>query len=166
MSSISPKSDPRLYVFLRSDLESMTVGKAAAQVSHAASQLAWQFRSKTVPEPFLELYRQWEVSAVEEAAEFGKIGLNGLSNCAGFGTAIVKDGGSELFDDPDNIVLPEFVMRTWYGAIRDPSYPLKDGKRVHHLDLVTCFWIFCDPNSDPDLKDWLAQFDLYNGNHD
>ena len=141
----------KLFVFLRSDLESMTPGKAAAQVAHAASQAAFFLREN--PE-----FNKWEYSAADHMAADGGF----APDCyKGFGTTIVLDAGS-LSELPESL----WFDVTAKGRVTDPSYPLKDGKKTHLLDIDTCWWIFDDPDLNFQLERYLKGFKLYNGNHD
>lgn len=145
----------RLYVMIRSDLESMTPGKAAAQVAHAASQACWNLKGDTH-------YSSW---ANEPSNEFG-----GEDHYEGFGTTIVLDGGSFVDTlDIDNYSLYNTFKGIYplqYGVIKDPTYPLRDGKKTHLIDIVTCWWAFTNNETNPEFAEWLKQFNLYDGNHD
>lgn len=147
-----PILDYRLYVMLRSDLESMTPGKAAAQVAHAASQCAERCSA-------LASYREWLQGP--ERKDLPREFIN-------FGTTIVLDGGSFKDDGTDRV--PDDVWniapQSFCGAVSDPSYPILDGKKTHHLPLRTCYWFFVDPDSDLRIRAYLDQFKLYTGNHD
>jgi peptidyl-tRNA hydrolase len=156
----------KLYVFLRSDLESLTPGKAAAQVAHAASQCADRYKhEKTAGVKYLaEFYKEW-------------------CGDRGFGTTIVLDAGT--FDRQDilcvspnaqNVDISRFSIGDDIytdnicingSMVTDTSYPLRDGKVTHELQLHTCYWAFLDPDNmtREELK-WLKSFRLYNGNHD
>lgn len=140
----------KLYVFLRSDLESLNAGKAAAQTAHAASQAAWRYKNTFE-------YDDW---ANEPSAEFGENG-----GYVGFGTTIVLDAGSfeDSFDIFDN-VFPNGFSATKCGIVKDPTYPIKDGKKTHYIDLVTCYWALENPNNNLFFKEYAKQFNLYNGN--
>lgn len=109
--------DYKFYVFLRSDLDSMNTGKAAAQVSHAASD----FAAKCM---HTDEYKAW----CEDRT---------------FGTAIVKDGGnlknlprleefnilgSGMIHDPsypirDGKVTHLIPLDTCYWLFTDSSWP-------------------------------------------
>lgn len=158
----------KLFVFIRSDLESMTPGKAAAQVAHAASQVAYRAK-KSTDHDFIDEYDLWENSALPAG-----VSASG-SEYAGFGTTIVLDGGGlEDLDrriDPELEKLglpspdPEFfslgVLAS--GIVKDPSYPIRDGLVTHGIDIRTCFWIFDDPDSNKELRAFLDGFRLYGG---
>ena len=150
----------RLCVFLRSDLESMTPGKAAAQVAHAATQHAMRYAGELKP----------------TEATLARKSSHDFFNWADsyhFGTTIVLDGGSFEPSVPEEIAqIMNVVYAETEGASRnigrviDPSYPIRDGKVTHLLSLTTCVWIFYDPEEDPYLDSMVKRFKLYSGNHD
>ncbi len=149
----------KLYVFLRSDLESLTPGKAAAQVAHAASQHSIRSYATFTPGCTAGL-REWTDAGREPAS--GRLD----EDAEDFGTTIVLDGGTFYPDVPVEInTLLEMAEQS--GVVRDPSYPLRDGRVTHLLDLKTCAWIFFDDEKQPALSDVVkAGWRLYNGNHD
>lgn len=132
----------KLYVFLRSDLESMTPGKAAAQVAHAATQHALQDHGSS-------RFEEW-------------------AGTIDFGTTIVLDAGSfEGLDVEHNGKFRPYPSGPLARMVTDTSYPLRDGKIVHELILHTCYWMFIDPEGETETtREWLRTFKLYNGNHD
>ena len=143
----------KLYVFVRSDLESLNSGRLGAQTAHAASQCAEYHLIMPFGSYSRDSYEEW-------------------SKDYGFGTSIVLDGGS--FEcEPFNMDY-DFAGKSWsfynngveFHMIHDPTYPLKDGKVMHYLSINTCYWVFGDPELDDKLKEYLARFKLYNGNHD
>lgn len=157
--------DFRLYVWIRSDLASMTPGKACAQVAHAASQAAWLIYRSSEAENQLSthMYNVWEDSAQSDPkvaySEYTK------SCFQGFGTTIVLDGGdydtmhSLMYDTFDTIKQDICCMT---GAVVDPGYPIKDGKYTHQIEALTCVWLFADA-SDPKIKEYTKGWPLYNG---
>ena len=135
----------RLYVFLRSDLESMVPGKAAAQVSHAATLCAGEALRLDKKHLISKAYREWEKEG------------------DGFGTTIVLDGGnlgnieSELGDFEDCL----------YGQVDDPTYPIVDGTFTHLVPVTTCLWIFVDKEDQASSYGnarYLYYAPLYQGN--
>jgi Peptidyl-tRNA hydrolase PTH2 len=150
----------KLYVFLRSDLSSMTVGKACAQVAHAASQCANYNRG-------LKEYLDWEMSPYNSLINDKTLKSQiDNSDLYGFGTTIVLDGGS--FED--NLQFEDVKAGLYdkdfqsYGIVRDPTYPLRDGRVTHLLNIQTCFWIFDNPETNSVFKTFLRNYKLYNGN--
>lgn len=147
----------RLYVIIRSDMDSMTPGKAAAQVGHASTQAAILLTMNENP-----IFNAWKNEAILERVKTSRFPSHAF---AGFGTQIVLDGGSgdnlegeyyTLFDDS-----PDFPA----GMVVDPSYPIRDGSIVHHLEMLTCIWAFGDPETNPALEKAVKRYSLYNGNN-
>lgn len=140
----------KLYVFARSDLDSLTPGKLAAQVAHAASQAASQAYKHPTDSLAFIAYEEWEKSA------------------DGFGTTIVLDGES-LTD----IIYTEAVAGNLVptaldytdplltGVVHDPSYPVRDGEHVHLIPLNTCYWVFEDTERNKAFGDYVSTFNLY-----
>lgn len=134
----------KLYIFVRSDLESMNAGRLGAQCAHAASMAAELSNNIA--------YKKWAGNSC-------------------FGTTIVLDGGSFEEDECLNVDYSFdcgffFKDNLKFYMVRDTSYPLRDGKVTHLLDINTCYWHFGDPDTYEDLKKYLEKFKLYNGNHD
>lgn len=142
------------YIFMRSDLDSMTPGKVAAQAAHAASQLVHMTHDSIADVEYVFDWMQ------------GDDRIDSPSSETGFGTTIVLDGGNlmgvditDLFDYVyDNVedAMSEHVI--------DPSYPVRDGAFTHLVKITTCSWIFADPDTDPILAEKLSKFRLYSGN--
>lgn len=148
----------KLYVIVRSDLKSMTPGKAAAQVAHAASMASFMAKDRIgdqefVSDPDVAAYLDWELSPLREVG-----GGTVDPDLIGFGTTIVLDGG----DLSEVEAQPPFANGIW-GRVRDPSYPVRDGMFTHLVDLVTCHWCFCDPDGDTRIRDFLDGFRLFDG---
>jgi peptidyl-tRNA hydrolase len=134
----SAEAVPCLYIILRSDLASMTPGKAAAQAAHAANQLTSKWDHKTHGIDW------W------------------LLEGDGFGTVITLEG-----DEQDCITTAERFKGEMipHGIIEDPSYPIPDGAVVHKIPLVTCAYVFVkDKNNlkNPTME-YLQTFGLYEG---
>lgn len=134
----------------------MTVGKACAQVAHAASQCARDIGH-------MDYYQKWERESYEDDQIFD-------DSMTGFGTTIVLDGGSFKDDGTDGP--PEYIKSALnndegsYGTVLDVTYPIRDRKKTHLIPLVTCYWIFVDPEQNEAVDTWRKQFKLYEGNHD
>lgn len=155
----------RLYIWIRSDLASMTPGKAAAQVAHAASQAAFRVREMggsigEVKDYHKKLYGEWENSPLFEKSPQSRYD----NHCFyGFGTTIVLDGVDPATMDElyyshlDKAQISE-VFR---GVIVDPSYPIRDGLVTHSIEALTCIWAFLDES---DKHSFLSKYELYNGN--
>lgn len=110
----------RLYILMRTDLDSMNAGKAIAQGSHASNaftNLAKKLNRKNEIE-------NWKHQSIGQ----------------GFGTVLVLDGGS--MDNIDSIVSKAIEAGLIADIVHDKTYPLVDGEFVHHIPLDTCGFIF------------------------
>jgi len=147
----------KLFVFLRSDLASMSPGKAAAQVAHAASQAAWlnMVHEKTTP-----WYVEWANSALR------CIGVRKYpdEHYIGFGTTIVLDAGTGEQMDRTISKLLLMVNNGMCGTVVDPTYPVRDGTVTHAIDIPTCGWLLYE-GGDTDIDLILKEHKLYNGNN-
>jgi len=132
-----PAEEPRLYILMRDDLDSLNPGKMVAQGVHAGNQFsAWMHRQRGCPtEPhMLALALQW----AEEGEDFGTTITLGV----------------------DGRILPkiiEFAQKAGFPAkvTHDPTYPLKDGSALHVLPLDTCGFIFGGKEAlEPLLRHW------------
>jgi len=133
---------PYLLILMRNDMESMTPGRAAAQASHATSDFTNQMES-LLSHTQIE-YKKWKESTTQS-----------------FGTTIV------VGVDEDQMNLYTDYSRDAYccGIIKDPTYPIRDGKTTHYVKVDTCAWIFINspyPISDnPNLFSELKQLPLF-----
>ena len=132
----------RLYVFLRSDLESMVPGKAAAQVSHAATLCAGEALRMDKKNPIYKAYTEWEKEG------------------DGFGTTIVLDGGDLSYIESELAQYNDCI----YGQVDDPTYPIKDGTYTHLIPVTTCLWVFVDRDAPENIDGIVSTTDLYRGN--
>lgn len=129
----------KLYIFMRSDLESLNAGKAMAQAAHAANQF-WTNCTRT------HAMQAW-------ANEGGS-----------FGTTIVLDA-AEYSDNLNEIGL--FLDSGFdpyvdcFGVVYDPTYPIKDGKKTHLIPLNTCAYYFDFGQLRGKEKEFLNSFQLY-----
>lgn len=151
--------DPRLYVFVRSDLQSLTIGKACAQVAHAASQAAAQMNNSSSLTK--QMYQSWDNSADEYAIN-NKLHSEYQGGYRHFGTTIVLDGGdaATMYDTYNQF---GSLSAVGFGAVVDPTYPLKDGTAMHFLNIPTCIWLFGDPSTNDQLKAFLNGYKLFDG---
>jgi len=109
-------ADGVLYVLVRTDLDSMTSGRIAAQVSHATSMFHRQFLDET---------DQW----ISEGY---------------YGPVVVIDGVNEdlilaLLKDIDKL---DYVVPA--GIVVDKTYPVQDGDYTHYVEVATCAYILID----------------------
>lgn len=139
---------PVLYIIMRQDMDSMNPGKCMAQASHASNAFVHKvFKQKdTLPISALESYRDWQASTAQ-----------------GFGTAVVLGTGTLTEEDaPDghdkwlhDLVVqiqacPTLGQCTVSDTVVDPTYPIRDGRTTHFLDVVTCAYVFIH-KSDVDM---------------
>jgi hypothetical protein len=129
----------RLYVIVRTDMDSMNPGRVAAQVSHAASQVAWAAFIVPRDSEIQALYAEW-------------VGTRAADQIRGFGTTIVLDGGDNFNE------LCE--LGTHHGVVIDPTYPILDGKIVHLVNIPTCSWILARVK---DVPEQIRNLPLYKG---
>lgn len=150
----------KLYVVVRSDLESLTPGKLAAQIAHAASQHAYRMLNKDMLSK--NAFFDWC-----DMSSHSSIPRDGL-DAEHFGTTIVKDGGSfyPSLDISEIIDYTRSSFTAFYGVVRDPTYPIRDGQIVHHVNIETCFWVFANEDLDSDLCEYMKKYKLYKTNHD
>lgn len=147
----------KLYVWIRSDLASMTPGKAAAQVAHAASQAARSLFKDSA-------YIAWEEEPSLEVIQKGAPSYP-VSSYKSFGTTIVLDGGNG--DDLESLYFTQLQIpfpNGRSGLVVDPSYPLRDGQKMFFLQIPTCAWAFCEADMDTRTQSLISKYPLYNGN--
>ena len=108
-----------LYILMRTDLESLTHGKACAQAAHAANQMVHTARA-FVGDYMAEMEKQWR------------------SGTGAYGTTVVlRGGGYESVNSFQELA----KNRAFSGSVIDRSYPIKDGTFVHHAPVLTCVYI-------------------------
>lgn len=112
--------NPVLYIFMRSDLDSLNPGKGMAQACHAANM-------------------------AQELAQLGSSEMKALWKlwCADrmFGTTIVLDAPLWKINFI-KMLKPQkgFIS----GVVTDPTYPIRDGEQTHLVVLDTCAFVFGD----------------------
>ena len=134
----------KLYILVRTDMDSMTPGRIAAQAAHAANMfvgyaevLKQDLKDNEEPDdPFIVYFDNWQ----KQTSDF-------------FGTTIVLNGGTE--QDIEQILI-ELEDRYITGRVIDPEYPIRDGDTVHILkNVMTCGYAFhFGEGKDDGLKDW------------
>ena len=115
--------DYRMYVFVRNDLDSLSVGKIAAQVHHTATHFMYFNRFLLDTDPF----KTW------------------LQSGGGFGTVLTMNGGDtpeEFFSKLDFYMDRYKDGKAIGGIVKDPTYPVRDGKTTHLINLITSFYVF------------------------
>jgi peptidyl-tRNA hydrolase len=113
---------PALYILMRTDMASMNPGKAMAQAAHAANAFGRSIQP-------LEMVEHW----------WGE-SSNGNGWSGRFGTTIVLavDSETALHDAISEAHLDGFPAE----FILDNTYPLRDGKCLHLIPVVTCGYVY------------------------
>jgi len=112
--------DPRLYILMRTDMDSMNAGKAMAQAAHAANMFQTLCADETRG---LGAYNEWFTQTDQ-----------------GFGTTITLavPNEKELFAQIERAKQLQLMA----GIVHDPTYPVRDGKVTHLIPVNTCGFIF------------------------
>lgn len=119
-------TDPRLYILMRTDMDSMNAGKAMAQAAHAANAFVADIEKRQRERPqVLEVdraYMKWKAQAHQN-----------------FGTTIVLGvDSSQLHECVAQAGLYGFVA----NIVHDPTYPIRDGSVTHLIPVDTCGYVF------------------------
>jgi len=121
-------AESRLYILMRSDMDSMNPGKAMAQAAHAANL----FQKEAGDEANAGgLYHDWFTQTSQ-----------------GFGTTITLeiDGEKKLAEMIQSAQEYGYLA----GVVHDPTYPVRDGAATHLIPVNTCGFIFVrDANQMP-----------------
>lgn len=125
----------KLFIFMRSDLDSLNPGKAMAQAAHAANQFWFNCVSG-------EAQQEW------------------LDQAKYFGTTIVLDADNYSWSlhDLKNLFT---ASEGEFGVVHDPTYPVKDGMTTHLIPLDTCAYLFDHGQLQPSERTILETFRLY-----
>lgn len=136
--------NPVLYILMRNDVASLTVGRQMAQASHAASAIASRMErlGRQIPENrnigvnrtiAYECWLDWERSTKQ-----------------GFGTTIVLSVSEKEMRDTITVALMARSQEKSFtaGIITDPTYAVKDGDITHIVSLDTCGYILGDRDSE------------------
>lgn len=128
----------KLYILVRTDMDSMTPGRIAAQCAHAANQFVWYI-------PYTErasLKHHYEIWRKQTGN--------------GYGTTVVLNAGNKEQLQSVKAKLSMSNLYT-YGVVIDPEYPIRDGEVTHIIKNVeTCayaFFIGDDLDDDTLLED-------------
>lgn len=138
---MSDETFPVLYILMRSDLDSMCMGKAMAQASHASNAFLFNvFNDIEEEDPKAKLALDWQESTLQ-----------------GFGTVLVLEVNEKQMREKTAL-----ADRAGYVAeiIHDPTYPLLDGDALHTIPLDTCSYVFGDKN-DEILSTILGDLELH-----
>jgi len=131
---------PILYVLVRTDLDSMTPGRVAAQVGHAVSVFHGMMERADPETDLFNMYTKWKSETPY-----------------GYGTKIILDGQNldrlleELYKIPGDLV------SSLSRCITDPEYAVRDGEVIHILPVDTCAFAFVDADN------YSFSLELYNG---
>lgn len=124
-----------LFILIRTDVPSMTMGKRMAQVAHAANHFVHE--------------SEWH------AGRSAAVGVDDWQNSTpqGFGVTIVKS-----VNEREMRAAVELAKKAGYpaGITHDPNYPSSDPGHTYPLD--TAGWVFGDPK---ELNILLYQFPLH-----
>lgn len=145
-------SDYRLYIWVRTDLASMTPGKACAQVAHAASAHAAQMQVLSEHNRRHKAWREWANSAVNERHPKS---TNNSEHFKEFGTTIVLQAENRF--DMDCLLERFNNSGDFAGMIVDPSYPIRDGEATVFSEVATVCWAFIDPS----MHRVVSEYQLY-----
>ena len=146
----------RLYIIPRTDMATMTPGRAIAQATHAATKFVFDIK------------HQFKFDKDSYNSELKEMLTDYLDEANGFGTTIVLKPKTEfdqeaefnqLLDAVVNDESLDFVYPMIGNVVIDPEYAVKDGDHVHIVpDVVTCAYFFGDVD---DMKQLLGTYELY-----
>lgn len=145
------KNDYTLYILMRTDLPSMTTGRAMAQASHAANAFIKKFGKHKEVKAWQRQTKQGFGTAIVLAADRGII--NGKFSLM-FGYKF-----KELVVDPDYVIPVSTELLPYIIFEHQKMFvPLDDRKMLFHREEVTCAYIF---GSKEDLKPYLGDLPLH-----
>jgi hypothetical protein len=134
--------EPRLYILMRTDMASMTPGRACAQAAHAQSEFEAYIdtAAHAAQRVNTELFKDYDL-------------WKGNYN---FGTVIIL--GAE-YSQIEYFFLESF--EGYRGRVIDPEYSVADGFFTHKVpNVLTCAWAFCDKELGDEV---FSMFELYDG---
>lgn len=111
----------RIYLLMRNDMASMTIGRVAAQAHHASDAIAHAIQ-KSYPESIND-YIEWKRESKQE-----------------FGTVIVLACDKETMYNRYNMVkdhIPSVI-------VHDETYRINDGAETHYIPVDTCACFLVD----------------------
>jgi len=133
----------KLYILMRTDIESMNPGKGMAQACHAANHCAAEMQTVgNYSEYQQNAFLQWEKQSSQD-----------------FGTTIVLDG--ETIEDVRYTIDCLTHSGVPCSIITDTSYPIRDGEVTHLINIDTCAWVFCCDEDSELVERVLGKYDLY-----
>lgn len=128
----------KLYILIRTDMDSMTVGRIAAQASHAANQFVGDIHA--------EIESRKLTSSIagnfDNGKRYSKFYKKWYEQTnSHFGTVIVLNGGSEK--DIFTVLEKLDGEKYFWQPVIDPEYSVKDGDTIHVVNnVLTCAYIF------------------------
>lgn len=128
----------KLYILMRTDLESLTPGKACAQAAHAANEFAWRAAAADKGTNHAIWYDEWTKQA------------------CGWGTTIVL--GAPNAEHMGAITKAATASGLIAGSVIDASYPVRDGEVTHLIPLHTCSYVLLPGDMELTL---LRDLELY-----
>lgn len=111
---------PRQYVLMRTDINSMCLGRTVAQGIHAGNQMVYDITSVTT-HPYTLSLEKWEREA------------------KGFGTCIVLGVDKSQME---KIVYRAKEAGFHAGFVKDEEYPVDDGGEFYKVPVTTCAYVF------------------------
>lgn len=130
--------EPRLYLLVRNDIESLNAGKAVAQGSHAGHKFMWAMLGAAFDDQNM---RRPEVKdAFNDWVHQADLAHGQMVEEQGFGTAIALHATPEQME---KAVRYARLIGMPAAIAHDPTYPLKDGSKVHLIPLDTVAYVFC-----------------------
>lgn len=154
-------SKDKLYIIVRSDMDSMTAGRACAQVSHATMEFiadmafAVEQASPKEQEDLQERYLAW----CAEGYNFGNTIILEGNKAIIQEVSDLADGWEDVQDaNPNDFqYAPDGIF---VAGVYDPQYPLQDGDSRHFAEVLTTAYIFGSPDH-PDVKRFTSQLALF-----
>ena len=134
-------SDIVLYILMRTDLESLTHGKACAQAAHAANQMVHTARA-FVGDYMAEMEKQWRSGTGAYGTTVVLRG-GGYESVNSFQELAKKNGAfsGSVYESVNSFQELAKKNGAFSGSVIDRSYPIKDGTFVHHAPVLTCVYI-------------------------
>jgi peptidyl-tRNA hydrolase len=123
----------RLYILVRTDMDSLGRGKSVAQGAHAANQFTWDtiMKPAIAGDPVDPDVLEWSHEAKYPDG-----------SPMGFGTTIALDASLKQMETAVQIAQ---ALGLRASLVVDPEYPLLDGKTLHLLpNVVTTAYVFGD----------------------
>lgn len=147
--------NPYLYVIMRTDMDSMNAGKGMAQSNHAGIAFVKKIEEirasliediknnieshdRSSKEIVVEMYDTWKRQTKQ-----------------GFGNTVTLDASK--YSNRLQFFLEDYVINHEFPCVwevvDDPSYPIRDGRVTHAVDIPTCAYFFSDKEAtNIDLK--------------